>query len=295
MKNILIGPAGWHYEDWQGIVYPKRRTSAFSELAFIADYFSTVEINSSFYRIPRISSVQNWLQQVKKHPTFKFTIKLWQGFTHELLDDVSREAASFNVILQSLADQQRLGSLLVQFPWRFKYDHNNLGQVERIHEWFSTFPVAVEFRHSSWSNSDVIDTFHTIGLGWVNIDQPVISASMTPGVISTSGTGYVRLHGRNYEHWFHENSGRNARYDYLYQSEELSEWIERIHQISQKTDNVFVIFNNHFRGQAVVNGLQLLAALSDVPISFPASLAPFYPHLSDIGHFESDGQTLSLF
>lgn len=295
MKRILIGPAGWHYPDWKGVVYPARTAAGFSELAFLAEYFSAVEINTSFYRIPSLAAVENWLAQVRKHPTFQFAIKLWQGFTHEERKDLAAEVTAFSVLLNALAAGDRLGALLVQFPWRFKYTAGNLDCVERLHEWFSAFPVSVEFRHSSWADEGVYEKFQTLGLGWVNVDQPVIGASQSPAAVCTSANGYVRLHGRNYEQWFEENSGRNARYDYLYKAAELSEWVERIKTIAAKADNVFVIFNNHFRGQAVANGLQMAAAFQSEPVSIPASLARLYPHLADIGRCEADGETLSLF
>jgi uncharacterized protein YecE (DUF72 family) len=81
--RILVGPAGWSYQDWEGQVYPKPKPRGFDPLRYLARYFDTVEINSSFYRIPAAKTTQQWVDRVSEHPDFRFTSKLWQGFTHE--------------------------------------------------------------------------------------------------------------------------------------------------------------------------------------------------------------------
>ena len=80
---IRIGTAGWQYRDWAGIVYPKPKPRGFDELACIASFFDTVEINTSFYGPPRREVAQAWVERVADNPTFRFTAKLWKGFTHE--------------------------------------------------------------------------------------------------------------------------------------------------------------------------------------------------------------------
>src|SRR5919109_731050 len=81
--RIRIGPAGWSYPDWEGQVYPKPKPRGFDPLAYLAQYFDTIEINSTFYRIPAATMTRSWATRVSDHPTFRFTGKLWQGCTHE--------------------------------------------------------------------------------------------------------------------------------------------------------------------------------------------------------------------
>src|SRR5918992_802877 len=81
--RIRIGPAGWSYPDWQGQVYPAKAGRGFDPLAYLAQYFDTIEINSTFYRIPDPKTTQRWVDRVADHPDFRFTAKLWQGFPHE--------------------------------------------------------------------------------------------------------------------------------------------------------------------------------------------------------------------
>jgi len=295
MKEILIGPAGWHYDDWRGIVYPTGVKSGFSELTYLAQFFNTAEINSSFYRIPEIRHTRLWLNQVKGNPNFVFTVKLWQGFTHAPSEPSPRIVASFQTALDVLHEEGRLGALLIQFPWRFKRSDVTTNQVMQLAEKFILYSPAVEFRHGSWDHPEVHARLADHGIAWVNIDQPVIGSSIAPGKIVTSRVGYVRLHGRNQRNWFNDQAGRDDRYDYCYQDSELAEWIERIESIAETAARTFVIFNNHFRGQAVVNGLQLSVGLFQQPVPIPPTLLNQYPNLREISAGPPSGETLELF
>src|SRR2546428_638081 len=81
--RIRVGPAGWSYADWNGIVYPARRPRDFHEAEYLAEFFDTIEINTSFYHPPRPESVAGWIRRVEHNQDFKFTAKLWQRFTHD--------------------------------------------------------------------------------------------------------------------------------------------------------------------------------------------------------------------
>ena len=89
--SVRVGPAGWDYKDWQGAVYPSIAGRSLDGLAFLADYFDTIEINSSFYRPPRAEDATAWMRRVQNNPRFKFTAKAWQRLSHERKDtsDVS--------------------------------------------------------------------------------------------------------------------------------------------------------------------------------------------------------------
>jgi len=295
MSEIYIGPAGWSYPDWHGVVYPAERPKGFSELNFLSNYFNTVEINSSFYRIPSVKNVNNWVNQIKHHPSFMFCVKLWQNFTHTEMNPASQQTSEFRNALEPMLKENRLGALLIQFPWRFKLNDENLAQLNTILSEFHEFPCAVEFRHNSWIQDKVFDTLAEHRCAFVNIDQPVIGDSIPPTAKETSSIGYVRFHGRNYANWFKEGSGRDARYDYLYQKDEIDSWMENIRKIAEQTLGTFIIFNNHFRGQAVVNALQLDHMLTGKKVPAPSHLVNVYHSLDGVAVADDAGQTLNLF
>ena len=81
--NLFIGTSGWSYADWAGIVYPARRSSGFSDLTYLSQFFDAVEINTSFYRPPTARMCAKWLERTAENPRFTFTAKLWRRFTHE--------------------------------------------------------------------------------------------------------------------------------------------------------------------------------------------------------------------
>src|SRR4051794_6869732 len=113
---IRIGTAGWQYKDWAGVVYPKPKPRGFDELSFIASLFNTVEVNSSFYGAPRREVAKTWIDRVEHSPGFRFTAKLWKGFTHERKATVEDEKL-FKDGMQPILESGRLGAVLVQFPW----------------------------------------------------------------------------------------------------------------------------------------------------------------------------------
>ncbi len=124
---IRIGTAGWQYKDWSGIVYPaKPRPRGFDELAFIAEYFDTVEINTSFYGPPRPSASKKWLESIANNPNFRFTAKLFRSFTHDR-NPAPNDERDFKDGIAPIAEADRLGALLLQFPWSFKNTAENFG------------------------------------------------------------------------------------------------------------------------------------------------------------------------
>ena len=119
-------------------------------------------------------------------------------------------------------------------------------------------------------------------IGFVNLDQPVFRNCLPPMSIATSPLGYVRFHGRNYKDWFRKEAGRDDRYNYLYSPEELNEWVKRIDELKKNANEVFVVTNNHFQGQAVCNALQLQSLLGISCPPIPESLKKAFPMLSTL-------------
>ena len=125
-KRIHVGPAGWSYKDWEGVVYPAKSGSKFDPLAYLAQFFDTIEINSSFYRPPSASTSKSWAKRVAQNPHFLFTAKLHQVFTHERGKATREDETMFREGMDPLAEAGKLGAVLLQFPWSFKNTRRSL-------------------------------------------------------------------------------------------------------------------------------------------------------------------------
>lgn len=276
--RIRVGPAGWSYPDWQGQVYPKPKPRGFDPLIYLAQYFDTIEINNTFYRIPTVTTTKSWAARVSDHQTFRFTAKLWQGFTHEGEASPQDEMA-FQQAMAPLQEAGKLGAILMQFPYRFHYTSENRAYLQHLVEVFQEYPLVLEIRHRSWDRPPVYEFLRELGMGFCNIDQPQVSYSISLTRVVTSPIGYLRLHGRNAAQWFAEGAGREARYDYRYSEEELQEIADTAEVLSHQAMDTYVITNNHFRGQAALNALELQYHLRHGPIQVPQPLLETYPEM----------------
>src|ERR1700678_3784794 len=202
-QQILVGPAGWSYADWAGIVYPSKRPRGFHEATYLAEFFDTIEINTSFYQPMRPNLAEQWLERVSANPGFIFTAKLWQKFTHEIGATPADELA-VRAGFDPLARAGKLGAVLMQFPFSFHNTPENLAHLKNLFDRFGDYPLVIEVRHSTWNDKEFFATLHARGIGFCNIDQPVIGRSMKPTERATSRIGYIRLPGRRYDTWFYE-------------------------------------------------------------------------------------------
>jgi uncharacterized protein YecE (DUF72 family) len=291
MTKYHVGTAGWSYEDWEGVVYPAPRARGFHPLVFLADYINIVEINSTFYRPASPALALSWWRKVEGRPDFLFSVKLHQAFSHGRRDAGEKEADGFKAGIELLRVKGRLAALLIQFPWSYAHTAANENYLLRLFSLFAGYPLAVEVRHSSWDTPGFYDLLRGNGVAYCNIDQPVFKNSIGPSAVSTSPDfAYVRLHGRNYENWFREDAGRDDRYDYLYRKDELEEWVERIKELGKKSSKVYVVTNNHYRGQAMANALQIRNMITGEKVDVPELLLEKYPVLREIVRKIRSGQ-----
>lgn len=279
---IRVGPAGWSYKDWEGIVYPPQKGSTFDSLAYLSEYFDTIELNNTFYRPPTPQMTNSWVKRVHSNPRFKFTAKLFRNFTHERQSLNLADEKTFKSSLESLVENQRLGALLLQFPYSFHNTEENRGYLKELSEKFREYPLVLEVRHASWDRGSAYQFLREIQVGFCNVDQPQVSYSIGPTKKVTTRIGYLRLHGRNVKEWFREGAGRDARYDYLYNEFELFELTERIRQIAQEAEELYVITNNHYRGKAICNALEIKAKLGKKGLKIPEIMLQHYPQLKEI-------------
>ena len=278
-QTLYCGPSGWSYPHWNGIVYPKLKQRGAHALEDIATYFDAVEINTTFYQAIRPEIARLWLRKVSDNPRFLFTAKLGRRFTHERLLNAS-EIGQFKDGLWPLLRARRLGCVLMQFPWTFRYTEENREHLIAVRRAFHEFPLVAEMRHASWMHEEALGTLIDHHIGFANIDQAAYTKAMPPTSLLTSSIGYVRLHGRNPQDWQREFGRATepvAAHDYLYSREELLEWKTRIQEIRQHSAVTFVFANNDVGGKAVVNALQLAQMLGDDRQAAPADLIARYP------------------
>jgi uncharacterized protein YecE (DUF72 family) len=277
--SVFCGPAGWSYPHWNGSVFPKTKPRGFHALESIAQYFDAVEINTTFYQSLRPEISRLWVRKVSTNPRFLFTAKLHRRFTHERnLDET--EVTNFKEGLFPLLRAKKLGCLLMQFPWTFRYTEENRSFLIHLRRTFHEFQLVAEMRHSSWTQEEALGTLIDYRVGFCNIDQAEYTKATPPTEVLTTGIGYVRLHGRNPQDWKQELRLAGppvACHDYLYSTAELLEWKPRVEHLREHAERVFVISNNDIGGKAVVNALQMAALLGDDRREAPAGLLTRYP------------------
>ncbi|MBP7745669.1 MAG: DUF72 domain-containing protein [Phycisphaerae bacterium] len=285
--KLWIGPSGWSYADWAGIVYPAKPPRGFKPLAYLARYFNAVEVNTSFYRIPTARMTAAWPRLVPRD--FRFAVKLTQVFTHERGTFPSPATVDeFNAGIAPLREADLLGPLLVQFPWSFRYTPDAIAWLHRLAESFAAYDRFIEVRHASWAAPEALAELRKVG-GYCNIDQPALRDCLGPTQHAFGRNAYVRLHGRNARNWFAEGVPAFERYNYLYSPDELREWVARLDAMCTETENMYVFANNHYRGQGAVNALELRAMLENAPVAAPRELLDAYPRLAALARSPRDG------
>jgi len=279
-QTLHCGTSGWSYPHWSGIVYPRQKPRGFHPLAELANYFDAVEINTTFYVPLRPEISRLWIKKVAHNPKFQFTAKLGRRFTHER-SLAPAEIAQFKEGIWPLLRAHKLGCLLMQFPWTFRYTDENREHVIALRRAFHEFPLVVEMRHSSWTLEEALGTLIDYRLGFANIDLARYTKATPPTSFVTSAIGYVRLHGRNPQDWQREFGRADkpvAAHDYLYSHEELLEWKPRIEHVQKHSAATFVFANNDIGGKSVVNALQLASMLGDDRRVAPPELIQRFPN-----------------
>lgn len=291
VTKYYIGTAGWSYKDWVPNFYPKNQSGGFDWLQFYSHYFNCVEINSTYYTYISPKIVEGWIKKVDNADDFIFHIKLHQDFTHKRkFDEQNIKAVRYNLDL--LRKAERLGGLLIQFPYSFAFDGSSVQHIQKIKDIFSDISCFVEVRHSSWRNNRVLEFFKQNDLTLCTIDQPQIGQAIPFEPIVTNDKAYIRFHGRNVEAWKKSLSNfgkeqtyeeQSSRYSYLYSPGELVEVAQKIKSIESKVKEVNVIMNNHPKGDGVANAFELIHLLEEkTKVEMPETIVRAYPRLEEI-------------
>ena len=310
---LLIGTSGWSYPSgkgrWNGLFYPATRskkagTAGFDELRFYAEHFDTVEVNTTFYGQPRADVTRSWVSRTP--PGFMFSLKLYQKFTHprmfreaalkaapgdagvllDLLAEVTRsDIDEFKMGIEPIAKAGRVGALLAQFPPSFRDSPDSRDYLAQLLDAFDDYPIAVELRHSSWSDhiADTLTMLNAFGAAWVQIDEPKFRLSIRQNYLpNVTSFYYMRLHGRNAAQWWRHDKSED-RYNYLYSEGELKEFSTVAGAANELVKKSYLYTNNHFAAKSVVNAVMLRAQLGQ-PIEgeYPPELVEAYPEIAGV-------------
>jgi uncharacterized protein YecE (DUF72 family) len=240
VHELRIGCSGWNYSHWRDRVYPKGLPTR-RWLEHYSELFDTVEVNSTFHRLPKRTAVAGWVDET---PTgFLFAVKSSRYLTHiRRLTDLDQGIARFYERIEPLVESPKLGPVLWQLPGNFRRDDDRLAAA------LAALPPGrhcFEFRHESWFAADVYALLREHSVALVIGDHP---ARPFQSRELTAGWTFIRFH--------HGTRGRNGNYSHR----ELEEWAEQIRRWRKRID-VFAYFNNDWEGFAVKNGQTLLAML----------------------------------
>ena len=291
--SVLCGIAGWADKSLidSRLFYPLAVKTSAERLAFYASQFPLVEVDSTYYGIPKPETVETWAAQTPAQ--FTFDVKSFSLFTNhptrplsmppdireglstalrekrnlyleQLPDDVVDECwERFRAALEPLRAAGKLAAVFFQFPPWFLPSSRSLAYVEQCQERMHGFQVAVEFRRPEW-----LDARHRDGtlaflssrdIPYVAVDVPEGHTTSMPAVfeVTSSKLAVIRFHGRNHQTWDLKGVPPNVRFRYDYSNAELSEWVPRIKEMERSADRVHALMNNNYSNYSVKNAQQL--------------------------------------
>jgi uncharacterized protein YecE (DUF72 family) len=299
---VRIGTCSWADDALVEYWYPPG-VAAKERLAWYAEHFSTVEVDSTFYRVPTEQMVRGWAERtpvgfvmhvkafglMTRHPVRleQLPPDLREGMPvdergrvdrppRELRGAVFRE---FLGALEPLRAEGKLGGILFQMPPYVVWKQSSLDYLEWAQAELGGDRMLVEFRHRSWFAEDVraemLRWLEERGMSYVTVDAPRLEGGNVPlTVVATTGPiAYVRFHGRNASTWNSRGGGASQRFDYLYAEDELAEWVEPMRELAGEAEEAYAFFNNNNQTNGVAQapaGAMLLRGLleeHDVPVA----------------------------
>lgn len=275
-SQIYLGCSGWNYGDipdkggWLNVFYPDNKTR---KLSYYSQFFNTVEMDATFYkRFYKHMNERLFMGMANATPNeFKISVKVPEIITHEKRLDINKNVVTdLNEFLKKISPleiNRKLGSIIIQLPPSY-----TINEYNRLEEFLVALRnrsdlknherIALEFRHNSWNTEGVLELLHQFSIASVLTDSPVqenLGFLSNENNLASNKLAVVRLHGRNTtrDHYW---------YDYLYSEEELIPWVSKINRIKENVETIFVYFNNHYGGKAIVNSLQFKELINNQPL-----------------------------
>lgn len=275
-SKLFIGCSGWNYGDssekggWRNVFYPDNKTR---KLSYYSQFFNTVEMDATFYNRFYQHMTQGLFVGIARTtpPDFKISVKVPEIITHDKRLDINKDVMvdlmTFLDKISPLKNSNKLGAIIIQLPPSF-----TITESKKLEEFLNVLMnntdvqsnnnFAIEFRHTSWNTEGVLELLQHYDIASVLTDSPEkehLEFLSNENNITSRSTSVVRLHGRN-------TTQGHYWYNYLYSQRELEPWVEKIGRINQKTDTIFVYFNNHYGGKALVNALQFKEMINHKPL-----------------------------
>jgi uncharacterized protein YecE (DUF72 family) len=268
MTNIRIGTSAWSDHD---PFYPPGVRGA-AQLSYYAKYFPIVEVNMTYYRIPTMKMTEGW---VKRTPDdFVFDVKPPRELTStpEKPGDAppepdARIAEEFGEAIKPLVEAGKLGAITFQFPPSYRNTEQHQEYIRLLPELFPKYPISVEFRRRDWLDEEhaeeTLELLEETGLSYTMADEPQLGTGSVPPVygITNPRLAIVRFHGRNYESWYNFKGSARDRFNWVYQKEELEEWLPKIRSAMEAAETVHVFFNTNYADQGPRNAVLLMEML----------------------------------
>jgi uncharacterized protein YecE (DUF72 family) len=294
--KILVGSCSWADKTlldakW----YPPSAKSPEDRLRFYSEQFPIVEVDSTYYAIPQQRNPEAWVERTP--PDFTFDVKSYglftlhgaatRAFPKELKEQLPAEVAEktnvyykdlppeigeelwrrFSEVLLPLDSAGKLGVVLFQFPPWFGPRADNRDYILEAKEKLGQYRMAVEFRNRAWMESESdqersLKFLRDNEITYVSVDEPQgFKTSVPPVVAATTSLGVMRMHGRNAETWTKKTNTAAERFDYLYDEEQLRDWLPNIERLASETSETHVLFNNCHRDYSVRNAAQVVELL----------------------------------
>lgn len=275
-SKLFIGCSGWNYGDssekggWRNVFYPDNKTR---KLSYYSQFFNTVEMDATFYNRFYQHMTQGLFVGIARTtpPDFKISVKVPEIITHDKRLDINKDVMvdlmTFLDKISPLKNSNKLGAIIIQLPPSF-----TITESKKLEEFLNVLMnntdvqsnnnFAIEFRHTSWNTEGVLELLQHYDIASVLTDSPEkehLEFLSNENNITSRSTSVVRLHGRN-------TTQGHYWYNYLYSQRELEPWVEKIGKINQKTATIFVYFNNHYGGKALVNALQFKEMINHKPL-----------------------------
>lgn len=280
--RTLVFPSDWQHPDWISTFYGAA-IHAGAALTLLSGHFDATELHATQWEFPRPEVMAVWARRVSANPRFRFNPLLHRRFTHDRSLDAG-EVKRFCEGIRPLATAGRLGALVMQFPWSFKFTEENKQAFLSLRRAFGEFPLVAEFRHASWHYPEALGVLVDYKVGYVNPDLPEHFRGAAASAELTSPIGYFRFHGRNRSLWEKEWRLQETRFveePYLYTTKQLQEWQTRIERVAPYADACYVAFANDADAASAVNALMLRALMGEEAITAPEALVAAHGYALD--------------
>jgi uncharacterized protein YecE (DUF72 family) len=247
--TVRLGTCSFADEGLVKSWYPRGISTSKARLAYYAERFDTVEVDSPYYHLPDPAVTGRWAQRTP--PGFVFHVKAHASMTHHEPAEQERAFAEFRASLEPLELSGKLRGILLQYHPRFVKSGEAKEELSCVRALLDPLVPLVEFRHRSWleedERADTLGFLERNGLAYVSVDAPRSRASnvVPPIAAATHRVAYIRFHGRNAKTWNIRSEKSWQRFDWMYSAEELAEWVEKLARLAEEADEVYALFNNN--------------------------------------------------